>query len=886
MIITSKVDKNKYHSLVLDNKIKVLLVSNPEYTKSSCSLSVRVGSLDEPEEYPGLAHFLEHMLFMGTEKYPDENDFSDYLALHSGTSNAYTDNEVTVYYYDVDSIYFEGAADRFSQFFTSPLLAKESVEREILAVNSEFLNSLNNRAWRQRRLIEDLMLETRPEHRFNCGNLESLQKENILEAVRNFEKTHYSSDLMSLVICGQESIEDLENIARLFSNIKNINRKETVDSRMIDEPKPIFKPEYHAKIVQFAPLDDKKELSVNFILPRLREKFMKNPMEYIGFLLTTKEYNGLVSQIKKQKLGFELFFDYEHTLEYTYASIYVELTDLGCKEHQKVLNMIYSYILQLTADPKEYERLRKIKSEEFSFSQLESPIELTAGLCPDIHYYPIENILNYSFVFDDFDQSLITDTIQRLCDTSKWIILLSDKDGTFDRIESVYKVEYCILSDYVASKNNFIKTKSLIEDQFLENVDLLVQNPGRIYNNLKLENGEIHHVFDCKFNVPKSELFIVLSGLEIEKNLLATQIFFALASEFFSEQHARQLCNFHLDISIETSSTGVKIKFDGFSSKILAAAANFFNILENLSLDKFEIIRKEIEDFYSSCINNSPFRRTLEIFRSKFFSSKTSEELLEEVKLIKKDQIKIPSSFYVKILAVGNLEWEGIESFFKTIQKPEKKVQINSVSLLNEYNFETIDKFNNGCTMLFNFNWITQLPEPEINYEVETLDDESFKPSEYHYRSAVGHLLHQVSHELFFNQLRTMEQLGYIVSCFVRSFSSAQYLVFTVQSERSVEFLENRISEFIIFIKDFIKNMGPDEFNNFKESLACSYEEPIMNLEDLSGYCYSQLHTGSIDLNMGMKMASIVLSLTKEDLCNSDIFDSYVKVFSVKKNDN
>lgn len=75
-------------------------------------MAVRAGSLNDPEEHQGLAHFLEHLLFMGTEKYPDEAEYSAYLSDHGGSSNAYTDAELTNYYFDVNSGDFEEALDR------------------------------------------------------------------------------------------------------------------------------------------------------------------------------------------------------------------------------------------------------------------------------------------------------------------------------------------------------------------------------------------------------------------------------------------------------------------------------------------------------------------------------------------------------------------------------------------------------------------------------------------------------------------------------------------------------------------------------------------------------------------------------------------------------
>lgn len=66
-----------------------------------------------------------------TEKYPIENEYSSYLSDHGGYSNAYTSQEDTVYYFDVQNEFFEGALDLFASFFVCPLFTETATEREI-----------------------------------------------------------------------------------------------------------------------------------------------------------------------------------------------------------------------------------------------------------------------------------------------------------------------------------------------------------------------------------------------------------------------------------------------------------------------------------------------------------------------------------------------------------------------------------------------------------------------------------------------------------------------------------------------------------------------------------------------------------------------------------
>ena len=141
----SEQDERKYDARVLLNGMSVLLISDPTTDKASAAMDVKVGHLSDPEEVPGLAHFLEHMLFLGTEKYPDENEYNSYLNKNGGSSNAYTDTESTNYYFDITADEISGALDRFSQFFIAPLFTPSATDRELNAVDSEHNKNLQSK---------------------------------------------------------------------------------------------------------------------------------------------------------------------------------------------------------------------------------------------------------------------------------------------------------------------------------------------------------------------------------------------------------------------------------------------------------------------------------------------------------------------------------------------------------------------------------------------------------------------------------------------------------------------------------------------------------------------------------------------------------------------
>ena len=132
-------DHREYRHLQLgaSGELTVVLISDPETDKAAAAMDVGVGHATDPAALPGLAHFCEHMLFLGTDKYPDEGAYQAFVNEHGGACNAFTAYEDTNFHFEVHHDALPGALDRFAQFFVSPRFTASATERELHAVDSE-----------------------------------------------------------------------------------------------------------------------------------------------------------------------------------------------------------------------------------------------------------------------------------------------------------------------------------------------------------------------------------------------------------------------------------------------------------------------------------------------------------------------------------------------------------------------------------------------------------------------------------------------------------------------------------------------------------------------------------------------------------------------------
>ncbi|GMH75611.1 hypothetical protein TL16_g06818, partial [Triparma laevis f. inornata] len=199
------------------NGLTLLLTSYPSSPKSSAALNVQVGAGADPSSIPGLAHFCEHMVFLGSKDYPEENAYKKLISKSGGSSNASTSMESTTFKFVTTASHLSTVLPCFTSFFTSPLMTSSGVSREVNAVDSENSKNLTSDARRRLQILKSRAIQTNSGYsNFSTGNLKTIygsrSDSQVRELLLNFHKLHYTSNRMSAVVIGPQSIEELEEL--------------------------------------------------------------------------------------------------------------------------------------------------------------------------------------------------------------------------------------------------------------------------------------------------------------------------------------------------------------------------------------------------------------------------------------------------------------------------------------------------------------------------------------------------------------------------------------------------------------------------------------------------------------------------------------------------
>uniref|UniRef100_A0A3B3DJ11 Insulin degrading enzyme n=1 Tax=Oryzias melastigma TaxID=30732 RepID=A0A3B3DJ11_ORYME len=447
-IVRSPEDKRVYRGLEFSNGLKAMLISDPTTDKASAALDVHIGSLSDPENISGLAHFCEHMLFLGTEKYPKENEYSQFLSEHAGSSNAFTSGEHTNYYFDVSHEHLQGALDRFAQFFLCPLFDESCKDREVNAVDSEHEKNLMNDAWRLFQLEKATGNPNHPFSKFGTGNKLTLETRpsnegiDVRQELLKFHSTYYSANLMGLCVLGRESLDELTSmVVKLFGEVENKNVP------VPEFPEHPFQEEHLRQFYKVVPIKDIRNLYVTFPIPDLQRYYKSNPGHYLGHLIGHEGPGSLLSELKaKGWVNTLVGGQKEGARGFMFFIINVDLTEEGLLHVEDIIFHMFQYIQKLrTEGPQEwvFEECKDLSKVAFRFKDKERPRGYTSKVAGLLHYYPLEEVLAAEYLLEEFRPDLIEMVLDKLLPENVRVAVVSKSfEGQTDKTEEWYGTQY------------------------------------------------------------------------------------------------------------------------------------------------------------------------------------------------------------------------------------------------------------------------------------------------------------------------------------------------------------------------------------------------------------------------------------------------------------
>ncbi len=879
-------DKRKLNTFTLDNKLEVLLISDPNLNKSAAALDVAVGSLEDPEEHCGFFHFIEHMLFLGTKKYPKVGEYSEYLNTHQGYSNAYTSDEHTNYYFEVNHDAFEGALDRFSQFFIAPNFNPEFVKKEMNAVHSEHQKNIPNDRWREIR-IEKMVYKTgHPKRKFGTGTLNTLSGIS-QEILVNIYKKYYSANAMKLVLMGKEDLGTMGKwVKEMFSQIPNHDREKLVyDSNIFDKSKL-------PSLVQIKPISDKRVLKISFATPSMDNFIQTKPYGIISSLFGHEGEGSLLTLLRKENLATNLMSSINSSTYYGTFFVEVELTDKGLKEYEQVIEYFFSYIKLIHNEGyKEYlyKEERTMAEINFAFREPSEGGDAASQFARLMHTHPALKIEENSSLITRYSKSDFDSLINLFKPELAVVTLIAPSANTKDK-ERYYDIDYSIL---MAPKNWIELWKNVKphpdlhypkENKYIpNNLELLTNDShNKPYNLINDNSGIFWFQQDKEFKLPKARLALQLLNTNIYSSprafLLSDLYIFYLNESLKEWRYPIILAG--IDFSIGITSNAVLIKIDGFSEKITTLIKDIYEKIKNPKIDKttFATVKakykRDIENLDFAQPHEQAMYELLHITHTQHFHKDSYKVLVDDIK--PEDLEAHIASLYNKIaikgVGYGNLDplslKNSIMSSFSSLNASILEEDKRTDSLLYKLPegkplaYALKSKINNNC-------WISTV---QFGPRTPKLD-------------AILHVSMAHLEPKFYEEMRTKQQLGYIVFNWPDWQNKARGINFLIVSaDHDAVDVQKRASKWISTTKSQLKEITPEKFLEYKAAVINKLKQKERTIVVRLRRIYDEGIELNGDFEYQQKVIAAVEKLKQEDMVKefqTAFLKNKIKQFSV-----
>ena len=872
-VMTFSLQERQTMKLKLKNGLEVLLISDPSANQSSAALAVEVGSWQDPKQYPGMAHFCEHMLFMGSKKYPEEDGFHQRIGDSGGSANAYTWTDRTVYGFSSNHKNFSTNLDVFAHFFIDPLFNESSVARELRAVNQEYAKNIENDRWREWQIFKELGNPDHPNSNFSTGNEETLRIIPV-KTLENWYRLHYSADKMHLVVYASEPLSQLKELVhQSFSTILTTNTPPMhYDAVMSSEQK--------GSTLYIEPIQDIRSVSFQWeIPPEIASDLDAKIPELIAYTLSYKGENSLFEHLYKQSLVESLSADVLRMSPNQAVLVFsIDLTKKGVEHVDLIIEETFSMInsLKATKIPSHvFEEMKKLGETNYKWQQRTDEFNFAMSSASSLIDENLDTFPYKTFVIQAMKPSVITSTLATMTPAKTLITVTAPSSMTKispDKKEKWLGGEYKIIPlqeerlDFLTtiapnpafappSPNPYIPNHLSVRKQ--------TQKQEPIIPKLLSDDsfGKCYFLEDEHYLAPEIVMKFGFKSPAIKptaKSFVMTDIAIELLSrKMLPVTNQAQRAGIYTSIYQDQ----LKLEFTvrGQDNKTHLLVLNICDGLKTLCPKKedFELVKESLQSEYENREKQLAILRAKEMIYSilendTYLGADLSAALTN---ISYEDYLQfneeLTQSSYVEAVIGGNLcesEALGYWLSLKTSLKPspypssqqfcKKTLPLSNESVPYTVNIDSEMGGNAALLMI-------QVPTNSIA------------------KMASQSLLAQALHSSFFDTLRTKQQTGYIARAWTEEKDQKLLFFFAVQSTTHCP--SELLARFDLYLEELIRNfeteISLDRFHSLKETLITNLSKPPTNLAKKINQLYTLAYEKHGDFERRQHLIKAIESL-------------------------
>lgn len=871
----SQNDPRQYQAITLANGLTVLLVSDSEASKSLAALSIPVGSLEDPDTQLGLAHYTEHMLLMGSKKYPDPEGLSEFLKKHGGSHNGSTASYRTAFYLEVENDALEPAVDRLAEAIAEPLLDPTNADRERNAVNAELTMARSRDGMRMAQVRAETLNPAHPGARFSGGNLDTLKDKlnsKLHDALTAFYQRYYSANLMVAVIYSNKPLPELARMASdTFGEIGNHNAE--VPAITV----PTLTDAQKGVIIHYVPAQPRKQLRIEFAIDNNSAAFRSKTDTYISYLIGNRSPNTLSDWLQKEGLADGINAGADPMIDRNQGvfNISVSLTDKGLAERDRVIAAVFSYLAKIHQQgiKQEYfDEIADVMALDYRYPALTRDMDYVEWLVDTMLRVPVEHVLDSPYLTDQFDPAAISSRLDELTPQNAryWYISPEEPHNkTAYFVEAPYQVDK-IPAEQFAKWNVAAQQISLslpeLNPYIPDSLALINKGTETTKPQLLIEKKGLRVFYmpsryfsaEPKANVTVS--FRNAQALDSAKNQVMYGLTDYLTGVAFDQLSYQASIG---GISFSTSpDKGLQFNANGFTerlpvllSKLVGSYPNFKPTQEQLEQAKSWYLER-----LASADKGKAFELALQpvqlVSRLPYTEREEREKLvagitLEQVNAYRESLIHNAA---IEIMVIGNMTPSEVKAMSEAI--------VNKVGA-------------HGSTWWRGRQVEIRHPQ-KVNIQRQGSSTDCalaavYVPTGYDEVQSMAYsaLLGQIIQPWFYSQLRTQEQLGYAVFAFPIPVGKQWGIGFLLQSNsKQPDYLYQRYLAFYPQAEKRLREMKNDEFAQYKQGLMNEMQQRPQTLDEESDRFANDFSRGDDRFDTRGKVIAAINSLTQTQLAD------------------